>query len=291
MANLKEIRTRITSVNSIKKITSAMKMVAAAKLRKAQSAIIQMRPYAEKLHDIIDHVMSSTKSVEDNIYQNQRKVERVLVIIIASNKGLCGAFNSNAVKKADDLVQEDYSELFKKGLVDIYTIGKKANNLLRSRKITVKNSFEEIYNDLNFNAVSELAQKIMDQFTGKEYDRVHIVYNQFKNVAIQKLTVEQFLPVSLENDEDKVPDDYIFEPNKEQIIEQLVPYALKIQLYKAILDSNASEQGARMTAMHKATDNATEILKELKLTYNKVRQASITSEILEIVGGAEALKS
>jgi len=290
MANLKEIRTRISSVNSTKKITSAMKMVAAAKLRKAQSAIIQMRPYAEKLHDIIEHVMSSTESIE-NPYREQRKVERVLVIIIASNKGLCGAFNANVVKRAAEIIQKDYPELFKKGLVDIYTIGKKTNELLRSRKIPLKDSFEEIYNDLNFKTVSELAQKIMDKFTGEEYDKVHIIYNQFKNVAVQKLTVEQFLPISLENDEESVPGDYIFEPNKEQIIEQLIPYALKIQLYKAILDSNASEQGARMTAMHKATDNATELLKDLKLTYNKARQAAITNEILEIVGGAEALQS
>ena len=291
MANLKEIRTRISSVNSTKKITSAMKMVAAAKLRKAQTAIIQMRPYAEKLHNIMDHVMSSTESFEDNVYGDQRKVERVLFITIASNKGLCGAFNANVVKKAEELAQKDYSELFEKGLVDIYTIGKKANDLLHSRKITVKNSFGEIYSDLNFTTVSELAQKIMDQFTDKEYDQVHIIYNQFKNVAVQKLTVEQFLPISLENNEDSFPSDYIFEPNKEQIIEQMIPYALKIQLYKAILDSNASEQGARMTAMHKATDNATEILKELKLTYNKARQAAITNEILEIVGGAEALEN
>lgn len=291
MANLKEIRTRITSVNSTRKITSAMKMVAAAKLRKAQSAIIKMRPYAEKLHEIIDHVLVSTESLEDNVYQDQRKLERVLIIIITSNKGLCGAFNANAVKKVAELAQVEYSELFENGLVDIYTIGKKANDLLRSRKISVKDSFEDIYSDLNFKTVSKLAQNIMDQFTGKEYDRVHIVYNQFKNVAVQKLTVEQFLPISMENDEDIFPSDYIFEPNKEQIIEQMIPYALKIQLYKAILDSNASEQGARMTAMHKATDNATEILKDLKLTYNKARQAAITNEILEIVGGAEALQN
>ena len=291
MANLKEIRTRISSINSTRKITSAMKMVAAAKLRKAQSAIIKMRPYAGKLHDIMNHVMSSTDSMEENIYGDQRKIEKVLVIIIASNKGLCGAFNANVVKKGTEIIQEDYPELFKNGFVDIYTIGKKANDLLRSRKISVKNSFEEIYSDLNFKTVSELAQKIMDQFTNKEYDKVLIIYNQFKNVAVQKLTIEQFLPISLEKNEDSIPGDYIFEPNKEQITEQLIPYALKIQLYKAILDSNASEQGARMTAMHKATDNATDILKELKLIYNKARQASITNEILEIVSGAEALKS
>jgi len=291
MANLKEIRTRISSVNSTKKITSAMKMVAAAKLRKAQSAIIQMRPYAEKLHDIMDNVMSSTEILEDNIYGAQRKTEKVLIVIIASNKGLCGAFNSNVVKKAIDLYEKKYFELSDKGMVDIYTIGKKANDLLRSKHISIKESFEHIYNDLTFIAVSDIAEKIMGEFSEKKYDKVHIVYNQFKNVAVQKLTVEQFLPVSLENTEENNPADYIFEPNKEQIIEQLIPYTLKIQLYKAILDSNASEQGARMTAMHKATDNATDILRDLKLTYNKARQAAITNEILEIVGGAEALQN
>ena len=291
MANLKEIRTRITSVNNTRKITSAMKMVAAAKLRKAQSDITQMRPYAQKLQDIMDHVMSSKEALEDNIYSDERKIGRVLVVVIASNKGLCGAFNANSVKKAIELIQNEYSDLFEEGLVDIYTVGKKANDLLRSRKIPIKDSFEDIYNDLNFKIVSELAQKIMDQFEHKEYDKVHIVYNQFKNAAVQKLTVEHFLPISIESKEEEEAGDYIYEPDKEQITEQLIPYALKIQLYKAILDSNASEQGARMTAMHKATDNATDLLKDLKLTYNKARQASITNEILEIVGGAEALQN
>ena len=291
MANLKEIRTRITSVNSTRKITSAMKMVAAAKLRKAQSAIIQMRPYAEKLQDIMDHVMSSAESLEDNVYAEKRNADKVLLIVIVSNKGLCGAFNANVIKQGAELIQDEYSEQYAAGNVDIYTIGKKANDLLHTRKISVKGSFEEIYNDLNFKKVSELAQKIMDQFTEKEYDQIQIIYNQFKNVAVQKLTVEQYLPIAIKNNEDEAHDDYIYEPNKEQITEQLIPYALKIQLYKAILDSNASEQGARMTAMHKATDNATELLKDLKLTYNKARQASITNEILEIVGGAEALNN
>jgi len=292
MANLKEIRTRITSVNNTRKITSAMKMVAAAKLRKAQSAITQMRPYAQKLQDIMDHVMSSKEALEDNVYSDERKINRVLVVVIASNKGLCGAFNANSVKKAIELIQNEYSDLFEQGLVDIYTVGKKANDLLRSRKIPIKDSFEDIYTDLNFKTVSELAKKIMNQFEHKEYDKVHIVYNQFKNAAVQKLTVEHFLPISIENKEEEAASgDYIYEPDKEQITEQLIPYALKIQLYKAVLDSNASEQGARMTAMHKATDNATDLLRDLKLTYNKARQAAITNEILEIVGGAEALQN
>ncbi len=268
-----------------------MKMVAAAKLRKAQSAIIQMRPYAEKLHDIMNHVMSSAEQLEDNVYAQQRKVVKILIVAIASNKGLCGAFNANVVKKTAELLQNNYSEQYHIGNVDIYTIGKKANDLFRSRKITVKDSFEKIYDDLNFKVVSELAQKIMNQFTEKEYDQVHIIYNQFKNVAVQNLTVEQFLPMAIENDNEEALGDYIYEPDKAQITEQLIPYALKIQLYKAVLDSNASEQGARMTAMHKATDNATELLKDLKLVYNKARQAAITNEILEIVGGAEALQS
>ena len=291
MANLKEIRTRITSVNSTRKITSAMKMVSAAKLRKAQSAIMQMRPYAEKLSDIMDHVMGSSETLEDNAYAEQRKDGKILIVVIASNKGLCGAFNANVVKKAEEMALNKYSKQHHIGEVDFYTVGKKANDLLASRKINVKNSFSDIYNDLNFKTVSELADRIMKQFTDKNYKEIHIIYNQFKNVAVQKLTVEQFLPIALDSNDDEQIGDYIYEPEKKQITEQLIPYALKIQLYKAILDSNASEQGARMTAMHKATDNATELLKDLKLVYNKARQAAITNEILEIVGGAEALQS
>ncbi len=291
MANLKEIRTRITSVNSTRKITSAMKMVAAAKLRKAQDAITQMRPYADKLHEILDHVMSSAENFEDNVYTQERNVERVLIIVIASNKGLCGAFNANSVKKAEELIKNEYKNLFEEGKVDIYTLGKTINDMLRTKHVDITESHSEIYNDLNFKTVSELAEKAMKQFEAKAYDRVHIVYNKFKNAAVQIPQAEQFLPIKLSKSEESFEGDYIYEPDKDQIVEQLIPYALKIQLYKAVLDSYAAEHGARMTAMHKATDNATELLKDLKLTYNKARQAAITNEILEIVGGAEALKN
>ena len=291
MANLKEIRTRITSVNSTKKITSAMKMVAAAKLRKAQNAITQMRPYAEKLHEILEHVISSAENLEDNVYTQMRSAEKVLIIIIASNKGLCGAFNSNAVKKAAELIENEYSELNKQGKVDIYSVGKTINDLLRTKHIEVTESHSDIYNNLNFKTVSELAEKAMSLFEQKQYDKVHIVYNKFKNAAVQIPQTEQFLPIQLNESEETFEGDYIYEPDKDQIVEQLIPYALKIQLYKAVLDSYAAEHGARMTAMHKATDNATELLKELRLTYNKARQAAITNEILEIVGGAEALNN
>ncbi len=291
MANLKEIRTRITSVNSTRKITSAMKMVAAAKLRKAQDAITQMRPYADKLHEILEHVMSSAENFEDNIYTQERNAEKVLIIVIASNKGLCGAFNVNSVKKAEELIRNEYQHLFEKGSVDLYTIGKTINDTLRTKHIDVAESHSDIYNDLNFKNVSVLAEKVMQQFAKKEYDRVHIVYNKFKNAAVQIPQAEQLLPIKLSENEENFEGDYIYEPDKDQIVEQLIPYALKIQLYKAILDSYAAEHGARMTAMHKATDNATELLKDLKLTYNKARQAAITNEILEIVGGAEALKN
>jgi len=291
MANLKEIRTRIASVNSTKKITSAMKMVAAAKLRKAQNAITQMRPYADKLHEILEHVMSSAENFEDNVYTQERNPEKILIVIIASNKGLCGAFNANAVKKAVELVENDYAELYRQGKVDIYTVGKTINDMLRTKHIEVAESHSEIYNDLNFKTVSELAEKIMKQFADKAYDKVHIVYNKFKNAAVQIPQAEQLLPIKLAENEEGFEGDYIYEPDKDQIVEQLIPYALKIQFYKAVLDSYAAEHGARMTAMHKATDNANELVKDLKLTYNKARQAAITNEILEIVGGAEALNN
>ncbi|MCF6239968.1 MAG: ATP synthase F1 subunit gamma [Bacteroidales bacterium] len=291
MANLKEIRTRITSVNSTRKITSAMKMVAAAKLRKAQDAITQMRPYADKLHEILDHVMSSAENFEDNAYTQERNAEKVLIIVIASNKGLCGAFNANSVKKAEELIKNEYQKLFEQGKIDIYTLGKTINETFKAKHVNVKESHSDIYNDLNFKTVSGLAEKVMKQFAAKEYDRVHIVYNKFKNAAVQIPQAEQFLPIKLSENEESFEGDYIYEPAKDQIVEQLIPYALKIQLYKAVLDSYAAEHGARMTAMHKATDNATELLKELKLTYNKARQAAITNEILEIVGGAEALNN
>jgi F-type H+-transporting ATPase subunit gamma len=291
MANLKEIRTRIASVNSTRQITSAMKMVSAAKLRKAQNAIIELRPYAGKIHEILGNVVrASGASVEDNPYSRSGKIEKVLFVLIASNRGLCGAFNTNVVKKALELIDEKFANLFLDRKVDIITIGKKANDMLKARKIHISASHHEIYENLDFKTVSVLANEVMDQFKSKEYDEVYLIYNEFKNVGVQLMASELFLPVQLKEDKSKREADYIFEPNKEDISAKLIPYALKIQFYKAILESNAAEHGARMTAMHKATDNATELLKELKLNYNKARQAAITNEILEIVGGAEALK-
>jgi len=290
MANLKEIRTRIASVNSTRQITSAMKMVSAARLRKAQNAILEMRPYADKLHEILGHVVSSVESLEENPFVRAEKTERVLFVVISSNRGLCGAFNANVVKKALELCEDRYEALFNSGKVDFVTIGKKANDLLKAKNVSIAGSHNEIYDDISFTTVSELAEHVMQQFVDKTYDEVHLIYNEFKNVAVQILAVEQFLPIKIEEKEDLHEADYIFEPSKLEITEQLIPYALKTQFFKAILESNASEHGARMTAMHKATDNATDLLRELKLNYNKARQASITNEILEIVSGAEALK-
>ena len=291
MANLKEIRTRISSVNSTRKITSAMKMVAAAKLRKAQDAITQMRPYADKLHEILDHIMSSPENFEDNVYTQNREAEKILVVIVASNKGLCGAFNSNAVKKALELINTVYYKQKGLGKVDVLTIGKTVIPILKTKGIEITEDHSDLYNDLTFGSASQLAGKIMNKFAAKEYDRVHIVYNKFKNAAVQIMQTEQLLPLDLSQKKESFESDYIYEPEKDQIVDQLIPYSLKIQFYKAVLDSFAAEHGARMTAMHKATDNATELLKDLKLTYNKARQAAITNEILEIVGGAEALKN
>ncbi len=290
MANLKEIRTRIASVNSTRQITSAMKMVSAAKLRKAQNAIVEMRPYADKLHEILGHVVSSTESLEENPYVRADKKERILFVAISSNRGLCGAFNANVVKKAVELREGEFESFHKSGNINFITVGKKANDLLKTKKANIVETHHEIYDDLSFENVSKVANHIMQQFVDEKYDEVYLIYNEFKNVAVQVLAVEQFLPVKIEEKENHQESDYIFEPNKKEITEQLIPYALKTQFYKAILESHASEHGARMTAMHKATDNATDLLRELKLNYNKARQAAITGEILEIVGGAEALK-
>jgi F-type H+-transporting ATPase subunit gamma len=290
MANLKEIRTRILSVNSTRQITAAMKMVSAAKLRKAQNAIMELRPFAGKLHEILGRVLNSCDDIDNNPYTRTGKVERALIVLVASNRGLCGAFNVNAVKKAIELVEIRYPILFENKKLEIITIGKKANDVLKARKININESRHDIFDKLNFKNVAELAEQIMKNFAEGKYDEVFLVYNEFKNVAVQLLTSEQFLPVKIEHADSKFESDYIFEPDQDQIIDQLIPYALKIQFYKAILESNASEHGARMTAMHKATDNATDLLRELRLKYNKARQAAITNEILEIVGGAEALK-
>lgn len=290
MGNLKEIRNRITSVSSTKQITSAMKMVSAAKLRKAQDAIVQIRPYANKLYEILVNLSSSLDSTEENPYSKQRQINNVLIVLITSNRGLCGAFNSNAIKKAISLANNEYATQLKNKKVSFITIGKTATNYLKSRKYNIAGSYNEIYERLTFKNVSAIAETVMSSFVKGDYDRVELVYNQFKNAGTQVLTTEQFLPVQMDGNKKEIHLDYIFEPSKEYIVKDLIPKSLKIEFYKAILDSNAAEHGARMTAMHKATDNATDIIRQLKLTYNKERQAAITKEILEIVSGANAQK-
>jgi F-type H+-transporting ATPase subunit gamma len=292
MANLKEIRTRITSVNSTMQITSAMKMVSASKLKRAQDAITDMRPYAEKLQEILGN-LSATLDASDGVYSVQREVKSVLLVAITSNRGLCGGFNGNISKECVRLMNEDYAGLD----VSILTVGKKAKDFFKSKGIKTNqgdlpDDLESIWDSVEFEKASPIAQMMMDAFVDGTYDKVVVVYNRFKNAAVQIVTAEQFLPVLPPEMDDKTNvGDYIFEPNKSAIVEDLIPKSLKIQFYKGILDSHASEHGARMTAMHKATDNAGELKKELTLHYNKARQAAITNEILEIVGGAEALKS
>jgi len=294
MASLKEIRERRASVASTMQITSAMKMVSAAKLKKAQDAIVQFRPYAEKLQEILASVGDSIKDDEDNKYAEQRDKERVLLVLITSNRGLCGAFNSNAIKATITRALTTFDRQMMARQVDFIAIGKKGADFLRKKGYHVIFDGSEIFDNLTFDRVAELANMIMGLFTDGEYDHVDVIYNRFKNAGTQILTEEQFLPIQVENLTEESGQgayvDYIFEPSKEYIVEELIPRSLKLQFYKAILDSHASEHGARMTAMHKATDNATELLKELSLQFNKARQAAITNEILEIVGGAEALK-
>jgi len=282
MANLKEIRNRISSVSSTMQITSAMKMVSAAKLKKAQDAITAMRPYSDKLTQMLVNLSSSVDF--ENVYLSPRKVKNKLIVCITSNRGLCGAFNSNVIKKCTEIANSSDEN------VSILCIGKKGGDIL-SKYYNVVQSNNEIFDDLTFENVSAIAENLMSMFLNKEFDSVQIVYNKFKNAATQIVIQEQYLPIEnndSENDQ-KEFSDYIFEPSQVEIISELIPKSLKTQLYKSIRDSYASEHGARMTAMHKATDNATELRDQLKLTYNKARQAAITNEILEIVGGAEAL--
>ena len=285
MANLKEIRNRISSVSSTMQITSAMKMVSAAKLKKAQDAITAMRPYAEKLTELLQNVSSTLDGDAGGEFTVQREVNKVLIVVITSNRGLAGAFNTNAIKAAKE-VAESYAGK----QVDIFPIGKKGNDVL-AKTFKVHAHQNAIYDNLTFDNVANIADTLIEMFTTGEYDKILIVYNQFKNAATQIVQTEQFLPLApIASDVPASTGDYIFEPSKEEIVLTLIPKMLKTQLYKAIRDSYASEHGARMTAMHKATDNATELRNQLKLTYNKARQAAITNEILEIVGGAEALK-
>lgn len=290
MANLKEIRIRITSVNSTMQITSAMKMVSAAKLKRAQDAITRMRPYAEKMQDILRN-LSSSLDASEGVYSAQRDVKNILVVAITSNRGLCGGFNNNVLKEIRSKMRGEWQGKN----VRIVSLGKKAFDIYKKTPNHTTDGFAEtpytIFDKLTFDNASVIAEQIMKQYRDGKYDQVVLVYNKFKNAASQILVTEQYLPVLPgESDGKAVQSDYIFEPKKEQIIEELIPRTLKVQLFKALLDSNASEHGARMTAMHKATDNAGELVKELKLNYNKARQAAITGEILEIVAGAEALK-
>jgi len=291
MAGLKEIRTRIASVKTTRQVTSAMKMVSAAKLKKAQDSILQIRPYAEKLHEILTSLSASLENVEDSVYTQSREPNKVLIVLISSNRGLCGGFNSNISKKAIELVNAKYSKQLKLGNVNFISIGKQGGRQMKHRGMNVIDDKNDIFNSLTFENVSMITREIMDGFANGKFDRVELVYNQFKNAAVQIQTTEQFLPVEIkEENNNTVNFDFIYEPSKERIIYELIPRSLKIQVYKALLDSNAAEHGARMTAMHQATDNATELLKDLTLQYNKARQATITGEILEIVSGAEALK-
>ena len=283
MANLKEIRNRISSVQSTMQITSAMKMVSAAKLKKAQDAITAMRPYAEKLTELLQNLSATLEGDTGGAFAEQREVNKVLLVAITSNRGLCGAFNANVIKGI-----KNRTNFYQGKQVDVLAIGKKGGDVL-SKTNTIIGENNAIFDDLTFDNVAEIAQDLMDKFVAGDYDKIEVVYNHFKNAATQIVMTEQFLPLAPITGGEAIASDYIFEPSKEEIVSTLIPKSLKTQLYKAIRDSFASEHGARMTAMHKATDNATELRDQLKLTYNKARQASITGEILEIVGGAEAL--
>ena len=288
MANLKEIRSRISSVGSTMQITSAMKMVSAAKLKRAQDAIIEMRPYANKLTELLKNLSATLDSSSEGVYSAKRPLKNILLVTITSNRGLCGGFNANIIKKTTTLIQEEYKD----AQISILSIGKKSSEYFQKNKFNVISTHDDLFGELTFDNVSLVAQQIMNKFKGGEYDQVRLIYNQFKNAATQIIMNEVFLPVEQEKQEqENVIGDYLFEPTKEEIVQQLIPKSLKTQLFKATLDSHASEHGARMTAMHKATDNAGELKKELTLTYNKARQAAITGEILEIVGGAEALNN
>jgi F-type H+-transporting ATPase subunit gamma len=290
MANLKEIRSRITSVNSTMQITAAMKMVSAAKLKRATDAIIQMRPYAQKLQEILGNLSSSLDATE-NAYTQERAVKNVLIVGINSNRGLCGGFNATVVKEVKRLAREEYAGCN----VSVLPIGRKMADAIKGTELNIRGSklphnTDLVWDGLNFSKAAPIAENLMERYREGSLDKIVLVYNAFKNAAVQVLKVEQFLPiVPTENVGSTSQMDYLFEPSKEEIVTNLIPNSLKTQLYKALLDSNASEHGARMTAMHKATDNASGLKKELQLFYNKARQAAITNEILEIVGGAEAL--
>ncbi len=292
MANLKEIRNRITSISSTMQITSAMKMVSAAKLKRAQDAVTQMRPYAGKLQEILEN-LSATLDLSENAYSEQREVKNVLIVGITSNRGLCGGFNNNIIKRVNQLIEGEYKDANPK----VLCLGKKIRDVIKKTDRNYSNpelaKVEDIFAELTFENASVIGANLMDLFTSKEFDKVVIVYNSFVNAGVQLVKTEQFLPIvpTVQEGDATGAGDYFFEPSKVEIVEELIPKSLKIQLFKSLLDSSASEHGARMTAMHKATDNASDLKRDLTLSYNKARQAAITNEILEIVGGAEALNN
>jgi F-type H+-transporting ATPase subunit gamma len=293
MASLKEVRTRIRSVKSTQQITKAMKMVAASRLRRAQDAILQLRPFTEKLSEILQTVMKATEEAGLNPYAEMRDIERVLLVPVTSDRGLCGAFNSNVVKRTLLLIEEEYSRVYDNDRLYIMPIGTKGYDYFRKRGYNVIQEFSQLFSQLSFDNVKDAADFTMESFLNSEFDKVVLIYNEFKNVATQILCTEQFLPLTNAEDaaNDKLSTDYIFEPSKVEIKKELIPQTLRIQFYKAILESNASEHGARMTAMEVATENAEELLGDLQIIYNRTRQAAITKEILDIVGGAEALSA
>lgn len=291
MAQLKEIRSRIASIKNTRQVTSAMKMVSAAKLKKAQDAIMQITPYDKKLHEIIQNL--SLGEVEFNsVFFSEPKVEDVLLVVIGSNRGLCGGFNTNVSKFALLQTVENYKHQFDAGKVKFLPVGRQVEKALKSRKVEIDTPEHDLLNEHDYKAIAIVAQKLMDLFSSGKYQRIDIVYNKFKNAGVQELTTEQFLPIPKPNEDTlgTIRPDYIYEPTQEEILTSLIPQSLKMSLYRIMLDSNAAENGARMTAMHQATDNATEMLKELQTKYNNARQAAITNEILEITAGAEALK-
>jgi F-type H+-transporting ATPase subunit gamma len=293
MANLKAIRVRISSVKGTRQITSAMKMVSAAKLRRAQDKIVKLRPYVNKLQEILSGLSQSLADAEvENVYGRVSGPEKVLIVVITSNRGLCGAFNANVIKETRKIITERYTDQYRKGNLRILTIGKKGYDFFRKQSVKMLPEQNNLLNNLSFENVANVADEIMNSFVAGEYDRVDLVYNQFKNAAMQILTDELFLPVTA-GTQGKVsaePVDYIYEPDQETIVKDLIPKSLKIQFYKAVLDSFVAEHGARMTSMHKATDNATTMVRDLTLLYNKARQSAITNQILEVVSGAEALR-
>ena len=287
MPNLKEVKQRINSVISTQQITKAMKMVSAAKLRKAQDKIIQIRPYSQKLQSILRDVLENTSNGEQSIYTSQKTISSVLVVLITSDRGLCGPFNSNVIKQAVVSLENDYSDK----QTNLMCIGRKGIDFFKRRKYELIDTYTDLFKSISFDKVSEVSQWIINNFSKRKYDKIEIIYNKFINIATKVVVKEQFLPFFQERDlkKKKIVEEYIFEPSKKEIILELIPNFLKITFYKALLESNASEHGARMTAMDKATENANELLRDLKLTFNRTRQSVITKEILEIVGGAEAL--